>query len=140
MNRKNQKKQMSLRVIAIAALTILLGLVIYFKIKPPIKPEQQLNVPIENQMPDLPNGCEVTSLAMLLNYYGINVTKEDLAQKIAHVSSYDGNYRGNPNKGFVGYMNTRSSVFITSRFLMLRKSILTAFKTPQVTVLSKLFN
>lgn len=79
MNRKNQKKQMSLRVIAISALTILLGLVIYFKIKPPIKPEQQLNVPIENQMPDLPNGCEVTSLAMLLNYYGIKVTKEDLA-------------------------------------------------------------
>ena len=108
MNRKNQKKQMSLRVIAIAALTILLGLVIYFKIKPPIKPEQQLNVPIENQMPDLPNGCEVTSLAMLLNYYGIKVTKEDLAQKIAHVSSYDGNYRGNPNKGFVGYMSQKN--------------------------------
>lgn len=108
MNRKNEKKQMSLRVIAIAALTILLGLVTYFKIKPPIKPEQQLNVPIENQMPDLPNGCEVTSLAMLLNYYGIKVTKEDLAQKIAHVSSYDGNYRGNPNKGFVGYMSQKN--------------------------------
>ena len=93
-------------------------------------------------MPDLPNGCEVTSLAMLLNYYGINVTKEDLAQKIAHVSSYDGNYRGNPNKGFVGYMSQKmaAGAFITSRFLMLRKSILTAFKTPQVTVLSKLFN
>lgn len=72
-----------------------------------LKSEQKLDVPLENQLPDLPNGCEVTSLSMLLNYYHINVTKDDLAQKINHVSSYsdDGKYRGNPNEGFVGYMS-----------------------------------
>ena len=34
-----------------------------------MKEEQRLNVPLENQLPDLPNGCEVTSLSMLLNHY-----------------------------------------------------------------------
>ncbi|WP_372583921.1 C39 family peptidase, partial [Lactobacillus helveticus] len=36
-----------------------------------MKEKQKLNVPLDNQLPDLPNGCEVTSLAMLMNYYGI---------------------------------------------------------------------
>lgn len=31
------------------------------------------------QYPELPNGCEITSLAMLLNYYGFDVTKEELS-------------------------------------------------------------
>lgn len=71
------------------------------------KPEQKLNVPLENQWPELPNGCEVTSLSMLLNYYGIKTNKMELAQKIKHISSFsdDGQYRGNPHIGFVGYMS-----------------------------------
>ena len=40
-------------------------------------------VPIINQFPELPTGCEVTSAAMLLNYYGINVSKEALADEIS---------------------------------------------------------
>lgn len=104
--RKN-KRSMRWRLIGIAALALVLLAVVFWRFFPkPIKEEQQLNVPIMNQMPDLPNGCEVTSLAMLLNYYGIKVTKDELASNIAHVSSYseDGQYRGNPHQGFVGYM------------------------------------
>ncbi len=73
--------------------------------KKTMKSKQKLNVPIENQYPDLPNGCEVTSLSMLLNYYHVNVTKDDLAQNIQHVAinNPDGT-RGNPNMGFVGSM------------------------------------
>ncbi|XKU94951.1 C39 family peptidase [Lactobacillus acidophilus] len=76
-----------------------------------MKEEQKLNVPIENQMPDLPNGCEVTSLSMLMNYYGIRVTKNELAQNIQYVSSFtnNGKYRGNPNQGFVGYMSIENA-------------------------------
>lgn len=72
-----------------------------------MKQEQKLNVPLENQLPDLPNGCEVTSLSMLMNYYGIKVTKNELADNIQHVDSYtdNGKYRGNPNQGFVGHMS-----------------------------------
>lgn len=70
-----------------------------------LKPTQKLDVPIENQFPDYPNGCEVTSLSMLLNYYDVDVTKDTLAYHIKYVSSFEGNkYRGNPNEGFVGYM------------------------------------
>ena len=72
-----------------------------------LRTQQELNVPLENQYPDLPNGCEVTSLSMLLNYYGYKTNKDKLASEIAHVDSFtnNGKYRGNPNEGFVGYMN-----------------------------------
>ena len=71
-----------------------------------MKQEQKLNVPLENQMPDLPNGCEVTSLSMLMNYYGIKVSKNELAETIQHVDSFTdgGKYRGNPHQGFVDHM------------------------------------
>lgn len=76
-----------------------------------MKEEQKLNVPIENQMPDLPNGCEVTSLSMMMNYYGIRVTKNELANNIKHVDSFTngGKYRGNPNQGFVGHMSIENA-------------------------------
>lgn len=72
-----------------------------------MKQEQRLDVPLENQMPDLPNGCEVTSLSMLMNYYGIKVNKNELAENIQHVDFFTdgGKYRGNPNQGFVGHMS-----------------------------------
>lgn len=72
-----------------------------------MKQEQKLDVPLENQMPDLPNGCEVTSLSMLMNYYGIKVNKNELAENIQHVDFFTdgGKYCGNPNQGFVGHMS-----------------------------------
>lgn len=68
--------------------------------------KQKLNVPLENQWPDLPNGCEVTALSMLLNYYHVKVNKEELAQNIKHVPVHnpDGT-RGDPHLGFVGDMS-----------------------------------
>lgn len=75
-----------------------------------LKPEQKLNVPLENQLPDLPNGCEVTSLSMLLKYYDINVSKLELSSNIKHVSSFiDNDYRGNPHVGFVGNMSIKNA-------------------------------
>jgi uncharacterized protein YvpB len=69
--------------------------------------EVQLDVPLLNQMdaPQLYNGCEVTSLAMILNYKGIQVTKNQLAQEIVRVPlQYNSGVNGNPNTGFVGNM------------------------------------
>ena len=75
-----------------------------------LKTEQKLNVPLENQLPDLPNGCEVTSLSMLLKYYDINVSKLELSSNIKHVSSFiDNDYRGNPHVGFVGNMSIKNA-------------------------------
>lgn len=65
------------------------------------------DVPRIEQNPELNRGCEVTSLAMLLNYKGISVDKMTLAQNIIKDNSVktekDGKiYYGNPNSGFVG--------------------------------------
>lgn len=71
-----------------------------------------LNVPLINQMddPKLYNGCEVTSLAMVLNYNGIDVTKSELADNIETVPfQYDNGEHGNPNAGFVGSVSGSTS-------------------------------
>ncbi|MFD1040170.1 C39 family peptidase [Virgibacillus byunsanensis] len=69
----------------------------------------QLDAPLIKQMPELPRGCEVTSLAMLLNYNDIEVDKMELAKKVSrdptpYQVSKEGVQFGNPHKGFVGDM------------------------------------
>lgn len=66
-----------------------------------------MDVPLLNQMnsPQLYNGCEVTSLAMILLHHGIEVSKNELAQSVAKVPlTYSNGLKGNPNQGFVGDM------------------------------------
>ncbi len=64
------------------------------------------NIPLINQFPELPTGCEVTSIAMLLNYYGINVDKQSLAEEISKASLpslKNGRVEGySPNEYFIG--------------------------------------
>lgn len=55
----------------------------------------QLNISVIKQRPELPTGCEATSLAMLLNYIGSPITKIQVVQDMPYHSS-------NPNLGFVG--------------------------------------
>lgn len=66
-----------------------------------------LDVPLIKQMPQLERGCEVTSLAMIINYNNIAVDKIKLAEEIKKdttlFSIVDGIVHfGNPNIGFVG--------------------------------------
>lgn len=62
-------------------------------------------VPHIQQLPELPRGCEVTSLAMLLQYAGVSVDKMTLAGEITTIPFSDSNgLHGNPNVGFVGDM------------------------------------
>lgn len=74
-----------------------------------VKEKVVLDVPIISQYPELQNGCEVTSLAMLLNYAGIQVDKMILADKVIKddiplTHDDEGNILqwGNPDEGFVG--------------------------------------
>jgi len=66
------------------------------------KADLPLDVPIIQQMPELPRGCEVTSLAMLLNDAGVNVDKMTLAKQIAKVPFMNNGLHGDMNEGFVG--------------------------------------
>ena len=81
----------------------------YFHHSYRLKEKAILEVPVISQNPELPRGCEVTSLAMLLHYAGIMVDKMTLAEEIekepAFYRNNDGQiYRGNPYYGFVGSM------------------------------------
>ncbi|WP_100486107.1 C39 family peptidase [Sporolactobacillus pectinivorans] len=66
--------------------------------------EAHLSEPFVSQEPELPNGCEIASLTMLLRSAGIPANKMILANQIPKVPFSSGGYMGNPNDGFVGNM------------------------------------
>lgn len=74
-----------------------------------VRNEVKLDIKVVNQYPELPRGCEVTSLSMLLSSQNINVDKMTLAKEVVknnekHEKIDVNIIMGNPNKGFVGNM------------------------------------
>ena len=81
----------------------------------PPKQRVIIDTPIISQRPELLNGCEVTSLAMLLQYAGFHVGKMELANQLKKDSDPLSETRagaithwGNPNHGFVGDITGKS--------------------------------
>lgn len=64
------------------------------------------NVPFINQYPNYPTGCESVALTILLNYYGVVVTPDDIIEVLPKGSlPYSKNgkvYGGNPEVEFIG--------------------------------------
>ncbi|EZP76553.1 hypothetical protein H839_14789 [Parageobacillus genomosp. 1] len=86
-----------------------IGNVISPSVEKKIKPSVLLDVPAIRQLPELPRGCEVTSLAMLLEDAGVQADKLTLAKQIKKdptpFQRKNGKvYFGHPNDGFVGDM------------------------------------
>ncbi len=74
-----------------------------------IKEKIHLEAPHILQYPELPRGCEVTSLAMLLSYYDYDVDKMKLAEEVKkdptpYTVKNGKIHFGNPYDGFVGDM------------------------------------
>jgi len=100
------------------------------------KASAMLNAPIISQYPELRSGCEITTLAMLVQYYGINKSKLDLLPEMKYDKTpvkMDSNkkiiYWGNPNLGFVGDVTGRTKgfgIYHTSLLELLMKYIPTA--------------
>lgn len=86
----------------------------FFSVKLPPKDSAMLDVIVINQNPELKYGCEVTSLAMVLNYAGVKTDKMELYRTIQketdpliRKSNRDILHWGNPNYGYVGDMTGR---------------------------------
>jgi uncharacterized protein YvpB len=89
---------------------------------PPVIPEKKasvlLDAPIYRQHPELPSGCEITSLSMLLNFAGVAKSKMDLLPDMPRDTTplklnRDGtpSFWGNPNEGFVGEITGKARGF-----------------------------
>ena len=55
----------------------------------------RLDVPFISQLPDMPSGCEVVCVTMMLNHAGLYVTKEQVANRIGYASDPNVGYTGN---------------------------------------------
>jgi len=68
--------------------------------------EQELAVPVIMQKPELPQGCEIKALTAVLNYYGMNVTKLEMADnylpKQNIYTSANQRYGPNPALAYAG--------------------------------------
>ncbi|MEH7234569.1 C39 family peptidase [Bacillus sp. JJ1562] len=74
-------------------------------------------IPVEKvlQLPELPNGCEITSLTSILNFHGYHVTKLDMAdnylQKEPFTTINNVLYGPDPHKAYAGNPRQWSGFF-----------------------------
>lgn len=68
--------------------------------------QMMIDAPHISQKPELMRGCEVTTLAMLLQDAGVSVDKMTLSEEIKRVPFEENGVRGNIHEGFVGNMKT----------------------------------
>lgn len=87
---------------------------------PVVKPKPAsalIDAPVVRQLPELPPGCEIVSLTMLLNHYGIPKTKMEMVEEMVKdptPAKWAGGsvvYWGNPYTGYVGDVTGKSRGF-----------------------------
>lgn len=75
--------------------------------------------PLINQYPNYPTGCESVALTMLLRYYGVNVTPNNIIDRLKKepLPYNEGGvrYGGNPELGFVGNPYSSASYGVYER-------------------------
>ena len=66
-----------------------------------------MNIPVVKQHPELPNGCEITSLTATLKYLGLNIGKMEMAKHYLPMKDFwvsnQKLYAPDPYEYFVGY-------------------------------------
>lgn len=71
-------------------------------------PVRNLDVVPEYQYPSMPNGCEVTSLSMLMKYNGFNVSKEFLSDNYLVKTGFTDT---DPNMAYIGNPHSKTKGF-----------------------------
>lgn len=101
----------------------------------PKPPSAMIDAPVVKQLPELPPGCEIVSLTMLLNYYGVNKSKMELVKEMVKDPTpirWDKGsivYWGNPNTGYVGDVTGKTrgfGIYHTGLFPTLQANVPTA--------------
>ncbi|MEI7027854.1 C39 family peptidase [Paenibacillus sp. y28] len=102
----------------------------------PVKASAMIDAPVIHQFPELPSGCEITSLTMLLQFYGVQKSKMEMAYEMKKdttpiVWGPNGTIKswGNPNTGFVGDVYGKSKgfgIYHTALFELLQSYVPTA--------------
>lgn len=92
-----------------------------------------IDAPVVLQLPELYNGCEIATLTMMFNFYGIDKSKMDLLPElkqdptpIEYNKDRSISYWGNPNLGFVGDITGKKKgygIYHTALFELLIKYI-----------------
>ncbi|MEG0295848.1 MAG: C39 family peptidase [Clostridium sp.] len=108
MRMRRRRQMLMRRMVSLIIFTIVLFGGGYF-IFTAADPGAKMDVPLVCQLPELQNGCEITSLTMLLNYKGVDRDKISLAEEMKKDETQlqrDSNglikIWGNPKNGFVG--------------------------------------
>lgn len=100
MKKKEKIYKLKLKRLLILLLVIIIGAHVYQSKK------VMLSVPKYNQHPNYPTGCESASLYMLLKYYEVDVTMEEIVKELPKgpLPYKEGNitYGANPEREFVG--------------------------------------
>lgn len=91
-----------IRIIKLSLLALVIALGFY------LGPTRVMEIDLKSQYPNLPNGCEVTALSMLISHEGINVRPEQLSDNFLKKSGLtnanpDLAYIGNPRSNSRGY-------------------------------------
>ena len=98
---------------------------------PANKPALRKRFGVISQYPELPTGCEVTSLTMVLRFYGFNVTKELMAEKylpkgVAWKTDFREAFAGDPFSQYSYGCYAPVIVDTANKYLKVKKSTLKA--------------
>ncbi|SDK66837.1 C39 family peptidase [Natronincola ferrireducens] len=78
----------------------------------------EVDIPVEvlMQKPELPNGCEITSLTAVLNFYGYGISKTEMSEGYLPMEPFyrknDRLYGANPYEAFAGDPSHASGFFV----------------------------
>lgn len=77
----------------------------------------KINVPVISQMPELPTGCEMTAVAMLLQYKGVKISKFQVADQTPRSMNADAGFIGDPYSPTGGWVFPQGIAPVVNKYL-----------------------